>query len=365
MLQRELVRKLCVLPPGLCLLMGLSFLSLQSIAQSVPSDLLELSIDELLSTNVSDSEAAGTRPIRPWTFSYSYHNSRFNDYLDGSSKLSLDEVLFTPGEEPRTDANFPVVPTDIKQEIHSLVVSYKIRNNSSISVSAPYIKQRSDHISILPGYDEFSISSSGLGDISVLGNRRFAESISGHWQVGLGLSLPTGSIDEEGDTPRAPGNQQIPYTMQLGSGTYDVPLYIAYRGNSYAFNWGLDLSGKLRLGENDQGYRLGNIISASSWLQLTTLGQVKPSIKLSYRYTGDISGQDESLKLPRPPYPAPVADPSLYGGEVLNLSIGLKVPLMSPYRYIELEFGKPVYQSLNGPQASEEYRFSVAFGIEF
>ncbi|MEP5568442.1 MAG: hypothetical protein ABJN62_11450 [Halioglobus sp.] len=348
------------------LLIGLSQLAIHASAQSVPADLLELSIDDLLSTNVDSEVNKDSTTSKPWSFSYSYHNSQFSDYLDNSTRLDLDEVLFSPGEEPRTDKNFPVVPTDIEQEVHSVVLSYDIRADASVSVSVPYVKQSTDHISIVPGYSEFNISSSGLGDIAVLGNFRFAESISGHWQAGSGLSLPTGSIDEEGDTPRAPGSQQLPYTMQLGSGTYDVPAYIAYRGNSYAFDWGLGLSGKLRLGENDRDYRLGHTISASTWLQLTTLSYAKPSLKLTYRYSGEIDGEDESLSVPGPfPYPAPVVDPSLFGGEVLSLVVGLELPLFSPYRYVDLEFGKPLYQSLNGPQSSEDYRFSITFGVDF
>ncbi len=39
--------------------------------------------------------------------------------------------------------------------------------------------------------------------------------------LGLTLYFPTGSIDERGATPMGP-NMQLPYPMQLGSGTYDL-----------------------------------------------------------------------------------------------------------------------------------------------
>ena len=89
-------------------------------AQSVPADLLDLSIDELLSADVRGSDGSITRPIRPWSFTYRYDESRFKDYLDGSNRIPVGDVLFSPGEEPRTDKNFPVVlqgfnfePTDV------------------------------------------------------------------------------------------------------------------------------------------------------------------------------------------------------------------------------------------------------------
>ena len=73
--------------------------------------------------------------------------------------------------------------------------------------------QSTDHISIIPGYDGFNISSEGVGDIALVVDSTVSQSLNSIWKIGAGLSMPTGSIDEEGDTPRAPGNQQLPYTM--------------------------------------------------------------------------------------------------------------------------------------------------------
>lgn len=355
-------------PRGACVYLSIALLlkATGAFAQAIPADLIDLSLDDLLATEIRNPEKGGEALARPWTFTYGYHSSKFNDYLDGSRKVPIDEVLFSPGEEPRTEKNFPVVPTDIQQEVHSLVANYHFRPDVSLTVAVPYIKQSTDHISVVPGYSQFTISSDGVGDISLIGNYRFSQSISGQWQAGLGISLPTGSIEEQGDTPRAAGDQQLPYTMQNGSGTYDVPGYISYHGNAYAFDWGLGFSGKLRLGDNDRGYTLGHRLSASTWLRLTSLRYVQPSIKLSYRYWGKIDGEDASLSVPGPfPYPAPVVDPDLFGGEIANLALALRIPLMSPHRYVDLEFGKPIYQSLNGPQSSEEYRVSALVSFEF
>jgi hypothetical protein len=107
-------------------------------------------------------------------------------------------------------------------------------------------------------------------------------------------------------------------------------------------------------------------MTAATWLRLTTLTRVQPSVKLSYRHWTDIHGGDTSLTVPGSyPYPAPVVDPSLFGGDQVSLSVGLRIPVLSPHRYVDLEFGKPVYQSLNGPQSSEDYRFSIAFNLDF
>ena len=352
------------LTPVILLVAGLA--SLPAIAQSVPTDLLEMSIEDLFMVEVSDDDKTDSADSKRWSFSYSYRKARFKDYLDGSNRVPVRDVLFSPGEEPRTDKNFPVVPTDIEQEIHTFNIGYDVATDVSVSLSIPYIKQSTDHISIVSGYSNFNISSDGVGDITLLGSYSFAKTVRSRWQVGLGVSLPTGSIDEEGDTPRAPGNQQLPYTMQLGSGTYDVPAYVSYLRNETAFTWGADVSAKMRLGENDRDYRLGNTVSASSWARLTTISWIQPSIKVGYRYWADIHGADTSLSVPGPyPYPAPVVDPSLFGGDQVDLLIGLRIPVSGNERYFDLEFGKPIYQSLTGPQSSEDYRFAVTFSSSF
>jgi len=86
------------------------------------------------------------------------------------------------------------------------------------------------------------IKTSGMGDVSVIGSYHLETSSGGRLQLSLGLSFPTGSIDEEGDTPRAPGNQQLPYSIQLGSGTYDIPASILYSGREIGIGWGTEVA---------------------------------------------------------------------------------------------------------------------------
>ncbi|MFT7129279.1 MAG: hypothetical protein ACI89U_001394 [Gammaproteobacteria bacterium] len=338
----------------------------QTSAQSVPSDLLDLSIEELFAADVGDDRGSSREKFDRWNFSYSYKRSHFSDYLDGTKRVARNDVLFSPGQEPRTDKNFPVVPTEIDQEVHALIVGYEFEKGLMLSISVPYIKQSTDHISVVPGYSAFNISSDGFGDVSVIGSYRFASSNTKSWQIGMGLSIPTGSIEQEGDTPRASGKQQLPYTMQLGSGTYDVPAYLSYVTRKGLYMAGFDLTSKLRLGENDRDYRLGNSASASTWIRFTNNRWVQPSLKLSYRYSSDIYGEDKSLGVGGPfPYPAPVVEPSQFGGKQINLLLGLRIPVFGSGRYIDLEAGKSLYQSLNGPQSREDYQFSVTVNSGF
>lgn len=337
--------------------------TLVATAQSVPTDMLDIAIEDLVLIEVMKTERSGELP---WSISYTYYSHRFSGYLDGSDRVSTEDVLFRPGEESRTGKNYPVVPTDIEQDLHSVAVTYEVNSQIALSTAVSYISQNTDHISIVPGYDAFEISSEGIGDITIAGHYRLPKSIAGQWSLGLGMSIPTGSTDRKGDTPRAPGNQILPYTMQIGSGTYDIPAYVSYRGHDYWFDWGIALSAKVRTGKNDRGYRLGNTVTATGWLTLQSIPYVQPSIGLSYRNVGGISGEDKSLTVPGTyPYPAPVVDPDSFGGETVSVTAGVKIPIHATNHHISLEFSKPVLQSLNGPQTSTDYQFSISLNVQF
>ena len=178
-------------------------------AQTVPTDLLDLSIEELFDANVmSESDRAETE--NRWHLSYTYAISEYDEYYLGTHSISYDEVLFTPSVDTRTENNYPVVPTEITQEVHAIRVAYDLTEAMTIRAQLPFVMQSTDHISIIPGYDAFNISSEGIGDVALVVDSTVSQSLNSIWKVGAGVSAPTGSIDEGGDTPRAPGNQQLP-----------------------------------------------------------------------------------------------------------------------------------------------------------
>ena len=81
-------------------------------AQTVPTDLLDLSIEDLFDANVV-SEADRVETQNRWHLSYTYAISEYDEYYLGTHSVSYDEVLFTPGVDARTENNYPVVPTEL------------------------------------------------------------------------------------------------------------------------------------------------------------------------------------------------------------------------------------------------------------
>lgn len=337
-----------------------AILSSSHLQASTPSEMAEMSLQDLFLYSV-DEDAGGAFSGSPWRLDFAYKRQNFEGYQSGTEKLSNADVLFSPGET-RTDENYPILPTVISQEALIAQISYQLDQDRSLTFGLPYLEQSTDHISEVPGYDTFTIDSRGVGDVYLQYSQIVQRGSDHQWSVMLGVSAPTGSIDEKGDTPRGPGNQQLPYTMQLGSGTWDVPFALSYQYSGAQTLWGVNLGGKIRLGENDRDYRLGNRYAIAGWGKRCLDIGVCPTARLSYQHWGDIEGGDETLLVPAAfPYPANITDPDNYGGDKLNLAVGMEIPFGE--HALVMEVSAPLYQDLNGVQNRERFNFSLGWNF--
>jgi hypothetical protein len=63
----------------------------------VPTELLDLSIEDLFETRVSHSEST-TNDSSRWSIDVSFDVSDFEQYYIGTNKVSYDDVLFRTGD---------------------------------------------------------------------------------------------------------------------------------------------------------------------------------------------------------------------------------------------------------------------------
>ena len=347
-----------------------------SRAQSSPVDLADMSLVELMDVEVVRGGESGENApaARRWHVGYRYLRSVFDGYRDGTDRISDSSLIGPPN-----GTTYPILQQKIVQEAHTFEMAYDFARWGTVSFVAPYIRQSTDHTSIVPAFSNFTIRSDGIGDVSLMGSILVFQRELHAVRVGAGVSFPTGSIREKGHTPAGPGSQ-LPYTMQLGSGTWDVPMSVSYAGRTESaipwigpVSWGTQLLGKVRTGQNSRGYRLGDRVVIQGWLRARPVAWFEPSIKLDTQIWGKIRGHDQNF--PGPIYPTPVADPSNFGGTKLSVVLGAKfrVPEIGEsvvYRIISaqsfgIDVGRPVYQSLNGPQPEEEWRINVAWNVGF
>ncbi len=182
--------------------------------------------------------------------------------------------------------------------------------------------------------------------------------------VNAGLSLPTGSIDEEDDILTPTGErptQRLPYPMQLGSGTFDLMPEITYKGRSGDIGWGAQYLATIRLGDNDEDYSLGDIHQITGWGSYSWNPAVSASLRLTARTIARVDGIDPQIVAP-----VQTADPDFQGGDRVDLGLGLNFSGQSgSWRGLRaaIEIGLPVHQDLNGPQMETDWM--LAMGVKY
>lgn len=345
----------------------LSFSS-TATAQSTPTELADLALEDLLNFDITEEDSNSSEPIKRWDFSYTYRKLRSGGYRSGTTNFSFDDVLFSLGDV-RTPRNYPVVPTYICQDVHAFTVGYALNDKLSVNVLVPYIRQATDHISSVPGFADFLLKSKGVGDIGVSISHQEHLTKSSALQLSLGVRLAVGSINETGDTPRnGTGTlERLPYTMQIGSGTTDFTGAINYSKLVSDFRLGFGTNTTIRTGKNDNGYRLGNNFGTTAWAQYSKNHWLQPGVRVNVRAIQKIHGGDTSLRVPAAiPYPASITDPNNYGGTKAHISALLKVcPKSDCKMSFTGEYGVPIYQNLNGIQPKDRSYISASAALKF
>jgi hypothetical protein len=147
------------------------------LARSTPSDFAEMSLEQLFSLTI-DEQTSDAKTNR-WRLSYQFNQQALGGYRDGTRELADTEVLWLGPGNPRTNENFPVLLTNIKQQVQIFRASYQHNNTTQLSETVPWIRRSTDHISIVPGYNTFRITSKGPGDIKLGASQSFDTKLAG------------------------------------------------------------------------------------------------------------------------------------------------------------------------------------------
>jgi len=200
----------------------------------------------------------------------------------------------------------------------------------------------------------FTTRSDGLGDVSLKGVYAISVAPGRSTFLNVGVSLPTGDIDASDDTPAAV-NAQLPYPMQLGSGTWDLQPGITWSRQDKAWFWGAQAQATIRLGYNDNDYSLGDRLELGGWVTRKLSAAVKGSLRVKGQTWGEIDGADPKLN----PVVVATADPALLGGSRVDLLFGLNFygsdGAFSGNRFA-IEVGTPVHENLDGLQMSADWQ---------
>jgi len=160
-----------------------------------------------------------------WMVSYRFMQMNMEGNIQGSDNIDADTIvtqLANPNMGPPT---VRVVPIDMQTDMHMLGMMYAPSDQLTLMLMLNYLDKSMDHLTYMGmmgtnQLGEFTTTTSGMGDTKVGALWSLLQSPRHKVHLNLGLSLPTGSIDEEGEvlTPMnmRPTIQAISISLILG-----------------------------------------------------------------------------------------------------------------------------------------------------
>ncbi|WP_248724910.1 transporter [Seonamhaeicola sp. ML3] len=279
--------------------------------------------------------------------------------------MTMDMRQLRQGTEDATNAdahtNYMVAPVDMVMNMHMLGAMYAPSNKITLMVMANYLEN--DMNLIIRNGNQFATSTSGLGDVMVSALYSIFNKNNKAMHAQFGVNIPTGSIEAKDLTPMSMGNEmQLPYPMQLGTGSFGAKLGLTYLGQCDKFSWGHQLTGLVNINDNDQDYKFGNQYRFNNWFAAKAGDNLSVSVRLEGVLIGEIEGTSPLLN----PMMVTTADTVNSGATFINSGFGLNYVINAgAFKGLRFatEITTPVYQDLNGIQLKQNY--NVTFGLQY
>lgn len=297
-----------------------------------------------------------THPAGMWMTSYKFMHMSMNGLRDGTTDIPVERV--TPmGSKPY---GYMMAPTSMTMDMHMFMVMYGVTDRLTLMGMANYLSNTMEMVMNMGGGNmrEPDMKTSGFGDTEVRGIYRINKYLVGS----LGLSLPTGDINQEFQTMGM--TFRAPYGMQLGSGTFDLKPALTFNLITGDGKWNLGGQAMYtyHAGENKNDYSLGDSVKVTGWVQ-RALGPFAAWLRLAYHNTGRIHGEDPEIRKSLLEASSPDASPHNYGGRRLDGFIGVNYA-KGPFSF-GVEAGMPFYQYVNGLQMKTDWFVTSGFQAMF
>jgi hypothetical protein len=284
-----------------------------------------------------------------WTFSYQYVHLERRGLLTGSDQTSQSEIdhYWDQGGS---------VPVSQLTNAHTMGIMYAPHDRFTFAIVLPYLEHELEQVSA-GGASLPPVKTAGIGDTRLMFLIPFIQNGSEKTHFRAGVSFPTGSINQLDPNAADPG-QRLPYSMQLGSGSWDIYWGVNYIGQHELLSWGGQFEGLYRINENSNGYRRGTDYHGSLWIAGGLASWISTSARFEWNRRGNIRGEDTTLDKTL----TPLNDNKKFGGTELFVLSGVNVlvPIFGGQRF-SFEASIPIYQSLAGPQLEADVSYTAAW----
>ena len=296
-----------------------------------------------------------------WMFSYRLMSMEMEGNLSGSDKIWEEDVF----------EKYMVAPQEMSMKMHMLGAMYAPSDKLTLMVMTNFLDNEMEMLTggsmmMMPMMRnmKFETASSGFGDVKVAGLFSLFNKNRRAMHLNLGLSIPTGSLTETGVTPMSDPNAiRLGYNMQLGSGTWDPSLGFTYLKQYEKMSYGAQTTYLYRIGENDEGYTLGNKWNATFWSACNFSKSVSISMRADFNAVGSIEGADKTFMNPMM---SPVFDAANSGKNQLDVLFGVNYGFFKGAlkgMRLEVEAGVPVFQDVEGIQMNTS--FVLTAGVQY
>jgi len=295
-----------------------------------------------------------------WMLSYTFMNTHMQGNRMGTSDAS-DATVYK---------NYMMAPESMAMNMHMAMLMYGVTDRLTLMAMGGYMTNSMNmNMDSKGGYMFMNgqwmympagtsmgmqSSSAGFTDTKLSALYNFSTKANQRLIGSLGLSLPTGTITATGTTMLG-DNQRLAYDMQTGTGSYAIDPDITYVRKKGLWYFGANAGADLKLNYNSMGYKDGNLYHTSAWAGYQFLPWVSGTLRAEGDHADMISGADKVLANPIYQSNDPTTVTANYGGDVVNLFVGINFHIMNPvlnkFRILA-EYGMPVYQNLNGTQSA-------------
>ncbi len=303
-----------------------------------------------------------------WSFNYSFSDNHHKGNKMGTEKVTNDFVF--------TQSGNMMSPLKMNMKTHLFTAMYGISNR--LSAMATFgIKTNMMNMKPMPAYlaEELTgmdmstmkmptfCNAYGFGDTKLYLFYNAIKKCNFDIIIGGGINIPTGSITKNGPTIIG-SSKRLAYSMQLGSGTFDLIPNISCVGQHNFWAYGAEAIANITPSTNRLGYSYGNQFNLNTWISYSFLKIFSATARIKGTSQGDIFGFDPALYQMR--NNDPTDNPNNYGGKTAIAFAGLNFDIYNEnekYLGVKLECGMPLYQNLNGIQMRTSSTFQL--GINF
>ncbi len=275
----------------------------------------------------------------------------------GTDSLTVNQVL----------SLFDVAPSEMVTQGFAVDLLWGLTERITLTATGTFAQKTMDNLAALNGqpnaYLFYQTKASGLEDVRVNALYDILSRGDFRFHLHAGVSLPMGAIDINDVTPFSdPNPTQLPYSQQMGSGTFDLLPGFAFNIQNHKASLGFQGKATIRLGENDRGWTLGDLYEANMWAGIKASDWISVSLGGRYSSWGNVEGFDEELN----PNESPAHNTLTQAGQRVDLPVGINFVIPEGQfegHRLGVEFILPVHQDLDGPQLKRNWSIAAGWSM--